>query len=505
MKRCVHSLSLLLVAILTAVPCHAATVKAFVNRFTVSIGENREELKGSMQVLLMSRLNSEEIQATDKPSDADILIEPSYIAFGTVFSIDALIKTSSGQFVDRVFVQGDTLNELIPSVVEMAKRLRYSILKWHPDLAAKARAEMPLLVPPAKNPVLSAKTAAVPLKKEPRKEVKTLQVPKVEKVSEKPWASQRLAEKYSFVAIGSNRGAEGVEIFAAGEHSLSCYLKGESLQFVSEVLLDADERVVGMDVADQDGDGVPEIYVSILKLGLPASQIYRLDNKTFKKTADNIPYLLRGIALDGKEKRIYAQRLDAKAEFGGDVYQLVKNGDEYSVKNPIQLPLFGNLYNFGRLTDAKGRALFVVTHPEGYLLVYSKDKKQLWKSREKFGGSEVALCGLEKVEQTQPASKQCTTYLPQRIQVTAAGEVIVVRNTGLYTDSEKRGYSKNGLVKLSWDGSSLKDTWRSEQGQGYLADFSYDSRTGRLLLLEIEPVSEQGGERGSRLMMRGMD
>lgn len=496
MKKAAIIAVLLCASFLGANSCQAAVVKAFVNRFTVSTGENREELKGSMQVLLMSRLNSEEIQATDRPSDADILIDPSYIAFGTVFSLDALVKTASGQFVDRVFVQGDTQNELIPSVVEMAKRLRYSILKWHPELAAKAKAEKPLLVADVKAPV-------APVKKESRKDVKALQPPKAEKVPEKPWTSQRLAERYSFIASGLDRGADGVEIFAATERSLNFYLKGESLQFVSETQFEADEKIVGVDVADLEGNGTVEVYVSILKLGLPASQVYQLENRTLRKVKDNIPYLLRGIALDGKEKRIYAQRLDANTEFVGEVYQLVKGGDEYSVKNPIQLPLFGNLYNFGRFVDAKGKTHFVVTHPDGYLLVYSKDKKQLWKSREKFGGSEVQLCKAEKIDPLTQTPKPCNSYLPQRIQVTAAGEVIAARNTGIYFESDRRSYSKNALVKLKWDGAALQEKWRSTQSQGYLADFSHDSRTGRLLLLEVEPMPETGGERGSRVVVRG--
>lgn len=495
MKRPGQIIVLLLLSILGAFPCHAATVKAYINRFTVSVGENREELKGSMQVLLMSRLNSEEIQATDRPADADILIDPSYIAFGTVFSLDALIKTASGQFVDRVFVQGDTQNELIPSVVEMAKRLRYSILKWHPELASKARSEIPL-------PVAAVKAPLVPVRKELRKESKAPLTPKTEKVPEKPWVSQRLPERYSFIAFGPDRGGGGVEVFAATERSLSLYLKGESLQFISEIQFEVDEKVVGVDVADLDGNGRPEVYVSILKLGLPASQVFETENRTLRKIKDNIPYLLRGMVLDGREKRIYAQRLDANADFIGDIYQLVKGGDEYSVKNPVQLPLFGNLYNSGRFADAKGKPLFVVAHPDGYLLVYSKDKKQLWKSREKFGGSEIALCKAERIDPAAQASRPCSNYLPQRIQVTAAGEVIVSRNTGVYFENERRGFSRSSLVKLFWDGASLQEKWRSAQSQGYLADFSHDNKTGRVFLLETEPLAEPGGERGSRIVVR---
>jgi hypothetical protein len=153
--------------------------------------------------------------------------------------------------------------------------------------------------------------------------------------------------------------------------------------------------------------------------------------------------------------------------------------------------LFGNLYNFNRFADSKGKSLFVVTHPEGYLLVYSKEKKQLWKSRDKFGGSENRICQAES----------CAT-LPQRLLVTPEGDVVVTRNTGSTRDNGVRHYSKNVVVQLSWNGSSLQEKWRSEQSPNYLADFAYDDWSRELLLLEVEPFGAGRGERGSRLVMQ---
>ncbi|HZV80963.1 MAG TPA: VCBS repeat-containing protein, partial [Geobacteraceae bacterium] len=111
MNRYLHVFILLLPLLLAVSPCHAAKVKAYVNRFSVSVTENRDELKQSLQTLLMSRLNSDEILAVDSQADADILIEGSYIVFGSVFSLDGLIKTRAGVFIDRVFIQGDSQSE----------------------------------------------------------------------------------------------------------------------------------------------------------------------------------------------------------------------------------------------------------------------------------------------------------------------------------------------------------------------------------------------------------
>ena len=84
----------LLTLILGSQPCHAARIKAYIHRFSVSIPENKEDLRVSLQTLLMSRLNDNEIQTVENQADAEIQIMGSYIVFGTVFSLDALVKTS---------------------------------------------------------------------------------------------------------------------------------------------------------------------------------------------------------------------------------------------------------------------------------------------------------------------------------------------------------------------------------------------------------------------------
>jgi len=403
---------MLLTLILGTQQCQAATVKAFVDRFSVSIPENKEDLRTSLQTLLMSRLNSDEIKAVDNKADAEIQIIGSYIVFGTVFSLDALLKTSSGEFIDRVFVQGETENELIPSVAEIARRLRRSILKWNPLLASTAKAEPP--------EIAVKKIPAAPVKKETRPLVnpvaqaiaKPATIPEPQKIMIKPWISPHFSDTFNGIASGRTIAGEGTEVFIAAEHYLRYYLKGNDLQFLAEVVFEPKEQVIGVDSADLDHDGTPEIYVSILKEGQAVSQVYIPGNRLLQKVNGNIPYLLRGIALEGKEKRIYAQKINSDGVFNGDVYQLAKNGDNFTLKNQLQLPLFANLYNFNRIVDAKGKPHFVASHPDGYLLVYSKDRKQLWKSRDKFGGSETLVCNAKAVNAASPLVSACNFSPP---------------------------------------------------------------------------------------------
>jgi len=502
MNRYVHIFILLLPLLLMVQPCQAAKVKAYVTRFSVSVTENRDELKQSLQTLLMSRLNSDEIQAIDKQADADIQIEASYIVFGTVFSLDALIKTGAGVFIDRVFIQGDSQNELIPSVTELAHAIQRSLGKWDPALAGKGTGEKSVSSA-EKVPAAKPKKAVLP---EPKPTAVTAAlsaaVPKQQKVDEKPWESHRLPETLNGIAIGRTIADKGVEVFTTGERYVRYYLKGKKLQFLAAVLVEADEKIVGVDVADLDQDRVPEVYVSIVKGGVPVSQVYAPENNQLKKIAGDLPYLLRGIAFAGNEQKIYAQKMTAAGVLTGDVLELVKRGDRFTAENPLKLPLFGNLYNFNRFGGAKGAQNVVVVHPDGYLLVYSPDGKQLWKSRDKFGGSESVVCRSETPEPAGSASAGCTLTRSQRLLVTKTGDIIVPRNNGL---TVKGNYTKNNVLLLTWDGSSLQEKWRSGQSQNYLVDFSFAERTGELLLLEVEPSEDSSGERGSRVVVRPLE
>ncbi len=500
MNRYCYCFCILLILILGSRPCDAARIKAFISGFSLCAPESKEELKTALQTLLMSRLNGEDIQTVENQSDADFQITGSYIAFGTVYSLDAVIKTKSGFSVDRIFVQGDTQNELIPSVTEMARLLRRAILKWNLELAANSSGNTLSASTESQLSLLSIKElSSNPDTLSPTKE------PEPKTSPNKTWSSQRLSEKLIGIASGRIMGSEGTEIFISGERHISYYLKGEKLKLLSAVVFEPDEKIVGIDVADLDQNGEPEIYVTILKGNLPASQVFIPANNRLVKTGVPLPYILRGLAPEGKTKQIFAQKINADGHLTGDLYELVKKGDSFVVNNPLQLPLFGNLYNFNRFTDSKGMRLFIVSHPDGYLLVYSKEKKQLWKSRDKFGGSEPSVCKKDSSESSSHFNLTCSFSASQRTLVTQANDIVVVRNSGLVDNGIARNYTKNNMVRLSWDGLSLQEKWRSEQSPNYLADFSYDENSKELLLLEVEPRPDKNGERGSRIVVRTLE
>jgi hypothetical protein len=216
-----------------------------------------------------------------------------------------------------------------------------------------------------------------------------------------------------------------------------------------------------------------------------ASQVWVPGNNSLKKIGGNLQYFFRGMAVNGKEKRIYAQEKGVDGEFYGDVYELVKSGTTFTVKNPVKLPRFGTIYNFNRFTDPQGKSMYVLFNPDGYLLVYSSARELLWKSSDKFGGSELYFQRQSGSSVSQTPTVTPMVFLDQRITVTREGEIIVPQNGGFWNFGSSRSYSKSTVVAFTWNGSSLEEQWRTRQSQNYLADYGYDDSTKELFLLEV--------------------
>ena len=466
--------TLILTLVLYSYSSWGAEIKVFVAPFVVTGAQNRDELKGTLQTLLSSRMSGKGLLAVESPVGADFTVSGSYSAFGKVFSIDAVAKTSDGAVISRTFSQGSNPDDLIPAIGKLAKMLV--------DDLSKAPTS-----PTAVSPQQVTKVAAEGAKTGSTQIAADIIRPEaVEKRGSSGWISQRLPGALIGIAQGRTLGGER-ELFVAGSRSLRYYLQGKDLKLVAEISFDGDVKVLSVDAADLDGDGIPEIYLTMMKGGDLSSQVWQPGKDSLIKVADNLQYFFRGIALRGKEQRIYAQERGLGADYYGDVNEVVKSGNSFSLKNPIKLPRFGNIFNFNIFTDSQGKSYFVEFSPDGHLLVYSLDGELFWESSDKFGGSETYF-PRQAASVQSPLSRYC--FLDQRIVATPGGEIIVPQNSGFFVIGDSRSYSKSELVAFSWNGSSLEEKWRTRQSQNYLADYAYDEAAKDLLLLEV--VQKEG-------------
>ncbi len=469
----------------------AELLKAYVSEFAVTGPANKEELKTALQGLLASRLNPEQLQLVESRADADLVVVGSYALFGRTFSIDLLLKSRDGATMRKVFEQGEGENDLIPALGRLSRKIDSELAK------AKLTAALPS-PPPAAAATVSV-AAAVPRAKEflPPAETKSPGVPT-------GWTSPTLEGAFVGMAVGRRLPSGEREIFLAGERSIRLYLQGTELKQVAAVELGAPAKILAIDTADLDGDGIPELYVTVMDRETLASRVYLPRDGRLEKIADNLPYFFRGMEQQNSRPGIFVQGMGMGGEFYGDVAELVKNGATFETRNPQHLPSFGNLYNFSVLPDTAGKRCFVLLNDDGYLVVFSRDGKQLWQSSDKFGGTERHY-RRETLEEKKFSTDQCRWfYLEQRLTVTPGGELLVPRNEGLFVVGNLRSYKKHSLHGLRWTGAILEEQWHSKESPTYLADYAYDPGTKELLRLEITQKESMLGKGQSIISVKAI-
>ncbi|TWJ14038.1 FG-GAP repeat domain-containing protein [Geobacter argillaceus] len=450
-------------------PCDAEQIKAYVTGFTITGVQNRDELKMALQLPLMSRLNGERILVIDSESGAQVMVSGSYLAVGRIFSIDAVAKSVSGSVITRAFVQGESQDELIPSVGKLAQLLTEGIVKGYQPVSTRE--------PHASGIIRSTDEIAA--------RAGVIKSEQVEKSAGGRWSSRPVPGAMIGIAEGPATAGGARELYIAGDHAVKLYSQGKELELLSEVTLPGDQKILGIDTADLDGDGSCEVYLTVWNGNALASQVWTKKGNSLEKIADNLPYYFRGIALNGGEKKIYVQQMGSDSDFYGDVFELVRKGKEYETRNPLKLPRFGNLFNFNMFSDNRGTSYVVVLHSDGNLIVYTAAGQKLWRSSDKYGGSETFFQRPDLSNVRVTGESYRWIHIDQRIVVTKQGEIIVPQNSGFWNIGNIRSFSKNVIYCFTWNGSSLQKKWHTAQSETYLPDYFYDGSRNELTLLEM--------------------
>ncbi len=453
---------------------NAGATKTHVPPFNVSGAPNSQELKLTLQEILTSRLNPALVQLVEKPDQADLLIVGSYAQFGKMFSLDARIKDTGSDSLTKVFEQGEGQEDVIPAIGRLALKINGEVAK-RPVLVVPEATKPPLPVvplPTVTSPPVAKETFAI------RSE------PSAKKTTD-GWTSAPLDGVFSSLAVGRTLAGGDRELFVAGEHTIQMYLKGSGLKLVSEITVPVPARIIAIDTADLNRDGLPELYVSIIDRGALASRVYQFDGTTFVMTAERLPWFFRGMGHDLTSRTIYTQEMVGAGKYYGEVKELSWTGGSYSTQNPLKLPRLGNIFNFSRLGGATDRAQYVVLDGDGYLVVFSSDGTEVWKSSDKFGGSESAIINESQSQVHSTGGLQRWVFLEQRMQLLKDGTLLVPYNEGTFSIGNNRAFNKHTLFAFEWTGTVLKEKWHSRKLPSYLADYAFDQTTGEVVQLEV--------------------
>jgi hypothetical protein len=481
-------LSLLVVFVMISLPdsSQAAPFKTYVSEFKVVGAPNKEELKTTLQGLLTSRLNPKQAKLVDKPENAEIEMVGSYAVFGKVFSIDLLIKNSQSGSLTKVFEQGESQDDLIPAFGRLAGKIASELAEL-PAAAAKpaANASAPVVTAaPAVAVAPVAAVAAIADKIEQNSYVVKSDAP--QRNTPGNWTSEPLQGVYKSIALGRTLPSGEREFFVAGEQSILYLRKGSELKQIAEISVPVPAKVIAIDAADLDRDGIPEIYVSIVDRKTVSSRVYKPTSTGLELIVGNQPWLFRASGLDLKNKTVFAQAMGSGGDYINGVAELSMTGNSFKTGLVLNLPKPGNIYNSASFRDASGADRLAIVDEDGYLIIYSIDGTELGKSSDKFGGSESYI-NFESIAQSRnKIDKYRRNFLEQRITALSDGTLILPKNSdSTMSIGNNRSYNKHSIFGLQWGGSVVMESWHTRVTSSYLADYIYDANTKEFVLLEV--------------------
>ena len=249
-------------------------------------------------------------------------------------------------------------------------------------------------------------------------------------------------------------------------------LKNGTYQHLAAIKIGVGTRSYALDAVDLNNDGRPELYVSAATAGssLVGVVIEPIDGM-YRITRKDIPWHMRRMTLPGEGVVLLGQKFGSRGKvFGGPIFR-IQSRDGKLIEGPTyEVPKKVNLYDLTPLAAVGGRKLLAVIGDDNYLNIVTAEGEQLGSSAEAVGGSEAYI---EMNDFVPNGGEGQLVYVKARVEQNDKGEIIVPVNSGFSALSRVKIYTKSYLKALTWDGSALREAWRSAPEKSCLTDYRF--------------------------------
>ena len=287
-------------------------------------------------------------------------------------------------------------------------------------------------------------------------------------VSPQFWKGASFRQAFNGIALGDVDGDGKIEtVIITPNRFLILRYDQQRMQTVYESPEAGWDIYIGVDVADINGNGRPEIFITSFALGRQSLQSFALeyDGKTFNRIASDMPYFLRVADIPGRGPVLIGQQHVLGEPYGGAISEMVWRDGRYEPDTRINVS--GNVLGFtiGDITN-DGTESVAAYNSGDYIRVISAADKNLWKSSEKYGGSTIYY-------------ENRSHYLPMRLMALKSPKdgktaVLAVKNhdiAGRKLD-KFRSFNEAQVILFAWDGLGLAPQWKTRKLSGFIRDFA---------------------------------
>jgi hypothetical protein len=322
--------------------------------------------------------------------------------------------------------------------------------------------------------------------------------------------SQDLAYRGSAMAMGEFTGDGTMKVAISDGQGVYIYdLTKTGLKEVWAEKGNTSDNIIGLDAADINKNGVPEIFVTnyagtttgqsqTVGRDLRSFVLEYRDGK-FVRVWDKVRSHFRVLEAPDGSLQLYGQGEGVSGPFEGPVRQYTWRGNQYVPGQPVPLPkAFPNIYGFMLADlDGDGSTKIVILDHLDHLRVFDKAGTEIFRSSERYGGSELLLeydpsnSGPNPRSGIQPVQLmlQGRMYF-QDIMGDGKKQLIVPRNTpSTGYIFQTRLYDRGKIVSLTWDAIGMQQLWETREMPGFIADYALVDPDGggdrKLVLLVV--------------------
>jgi len=269
-----------------------------------------------------------------------------------------------------------------------------------------------------------------------------------------------------------------VQIVTATDSSLQIYhLEGTLLTEDTHLDYASYLRIIGLDVADINGNGYPEIFVTAMTINREtlSSFVVEFNGSSYTTLQDGLSYYFRVInSLDG-DPVLYAQD-KGRGPYAGKIYIMTPANDTYQEEKAIRVPKGTSVLALDRGPVREDNGIEFLSINQHHRLVLINDAgSNEWESTEKYGKTNnYWLSGNRGADVTYRERD----YFNPRIKFHPVGEdrkekVFLITNNeiGGGTIGRIKRFKEGRVEVMSWNGIALEPVFQTVPLQGWVSDF----------------------------------
>jgi len=270
------------------------------------------------------------------------------------------------------------------------------------------------------------------------------------------------------------------ETIVISDHAVIIY-RGENSRFlqIGEIHKSRIDRYISVDVADINGNGFPEIFVTAMggDRDQVKSFVLEYDGSQYRKIVENLDWYFRVVDKTGTPILLGQRHRLSDDLYSAPIHRMVSRNNEYQ---PEEILLSNKKINvlgvaYGDITGNDSNE-FIVFDKNDHIRVMNQNAGEIWKTREEFGGNTNHFI----VPTQDPTDHGTYQFFPLRLILADTNkdqqnEVITAVNAepAFNLLQRIRMFENGHMESLFWNGAGgLAKYWKTPSMEGYVSDFA---------------------------------